>query len=465
MHQKARLYAIAAGDAARERMGFADAKELYERALRLWGEGDEQGRLDLLMKLSWAALLTSDISAARISLIEAEAGWRALGNDRQAGLALAMLGRGYFFSGETERATEALQQAIDLLEGEGPTPELIRALVWFSILSIVSGRAEEGAALSRKGLDMAQALGIDEARSDLLTSLGSFEVMMGDPTGVDRIREGLDIAERAKDIEAIGRAYVNIPVALSELSEDAEGVAFCRLGREVMRKLGSAAFEWSIAAKEAELLFDLGRYGEAEELSREVLGPYRAVIVAPSLVWAGSTLALILARRGRPEQARQQIDPILPIARRVGGSMFLPAALIAEAELEEGRGNVAAAAVSMREVLEILMDTSAVAHQYRAIVPAARLVPEEAGPLLNRVQGLESHQSFQARVAEARGCLSGDRKLLATAADLYGALALPYQEARCRMDLEQWDRAAELIERLGIWEGPMGVRLRTVAGR
>ncbi len=47
--EKARLYAIEAGDVARERMGFAEAKRRYETGLRLWGEGDELGRLELLM--------------------------------------------------------------------------------------------------------------------------------------------------------------------------------------------------------------------------------------------------------------------------------------------------------------------------------------------------------------------------------------------------------------------------------
>jgi adenylate cyclase len=91
--EKARRYAVAAGDVARERMGFVEAKSLYESALRVWGEGDEEGRLELLMKLGRAATNAGDASGARTALVEAEAGWRALGDVQRSGGALAVLGR------------------------------------------------------------------------------------------------------------------------------------------------------------------------------------------------------------------------------------------------------------------------------------------------------------------------------------------------------------------------------------
>src|SRR5204862_3336576 len=51
--EKARAYAMRAGDLAIQRMGFVEAKDRFETALRVWGEGDEEGRLELLAKLGW----------------------------------------------------------------------------------------------------------------------------------------------------------------------------------------------------------------------------------------------------------------------------------------------------------------------------------------------------------------------------------------------------------------------------
>ncbi|CAN5326878.1 adenylate/guanylate cyclase domain-containing protein [soil metagenome] len=458
---KARAYALAAGDAAAERMGFVEARDLYERALRLWGEGDEEGRATLLMKLGWAALLTADSAAARTALIEAEAAWRAIGNKHQAGAALAMLGRVYFFSGESERGVEALRQAIDLLEPEGPSPELVRALTWTAIFNMISGRIEEGTELSERGLRIVEELGLEQARPHLLMSLGSFRVLRGDPAGVDQVRIGLDLAEAAEDVEAIGRAYVNLCLSLAELSQNSEGIAIARRGRDVTKKLGAPSFEWNIAGKEAEMLLELGRYEDAVDLCREILGPQRALMVAPALVWAGSYLCLALLRRGAFDEGRANLDEILPVARRIGGTMFLPTALLAEAELEEARSNRAAARHAVAEVLSIVVDTSAFTQQFRAVVPAARLLPRrEVRPLLRRLRDRATHDAFRARLAEAQGIVEGDERRTREAATLYESLRLPYQEARCLIELGDLKAAAGILRRFGLEDGPLGQRVR-----
>ena len=40
-------------------MGFVEALRRYRTALELWGEGDEEARLDLLLKIGRASLLAA----------------------------------------------------------------------------------------------------------------------------------------------------------------------------------------------------------------------------------------------------------------------------------------------------------------------------------------------------------------------------------------------------------------------
>lgn len=462
--EKARAYAVKAGDMASQRMGFVEAKGRYETALRLWGEGDEEGRLDLMMNLAQAALLGGDEATARTTLVEAEARWRELGNIRKAGAALASLGRVYWVTGESDRGAEVLSRAVQLLEPEGPSPELVWAFVWTSTLNMLGGRVDVALSFATRGLAMAEQLAMEGAQSHLLNNIGCCECFTGDPSGLDRIRRALELAESSGEAEAIGRAHVNLPSTLADFSYNQEAVALCRKGREVMRKLGSPTFEWFIAANEAFSLVALGEYRPAEALARAAMAE-RSVLGAPGLVNAGGNLGWLCTRLGRFEEARQVFDEILPLARGVGGAEFLSRFLRGQAELEEARGNLAAARQAMEEAVQIVFETPSTGHWFMVLPQAARLLPkEEATILMDRVAGRAKHRAFEANVIEAEGYLTQNDELLRKAADMYRSFELPYEEARCRLEAGEPDRAREIIERYGLHDGPLGALLRERRG-
>jgi adenylate cyclase len=197
IHDKARRYAVAAGDVAQARMGFAEAERRYQSALGLWGEGDEEGRLQLLMKLAHAAMLGGNSTTARTAFIGAEEGWRRLGDLRRAGAALAGLGRTLWAAGETERSADALNRAISLLEGLGPSRELVQAYAWLSTLRMLEGMSQEASELAETALPLAEQLGLDAPRSDLLNTLGVCEVYSGREEGLERLELAFAIARES----------------------------------------------------------------------------------------------------------------------------------------------------------------------------------------------------------------------------------------------------------------------------
>ncbi len=463
--EKAREYAVRAGDLAGRRMGFVEAKERYETALRLWGQGDEPGRLDLLMRLGRAALIAGDGAGARTAFLEAEAGWRAIGEVLPAGAALATLGRVYWVTGETDRAAEALHRAIELLEPEGSTQELVQAFVWGSTLTMLLARVDESARLARRGLRMAEELGLDVARAHLLQNLGIGEACIGDTAGIDRLREALDLAERTGDPEAIGRAYTNLPEILDEFGQGREAIELCRRGRDVMRRLGAPAYEWFVAGNEARILMHTGRYEEAEALAREALGHERAMRTPPGIVNAAVALLFALTRRGRYVDAQQVRDETAPLAHAAGGGDFLGRFLAAEVELEETRGNRAAARQVVEEAVALIFANPSVMHHVYVVAAAARLLPrEQAEGLLVRVRQRARHPAQEAPLRMAEGYLAGNPESFREAAGLYRKLELPYEEAWCRLEAGERDRATEIIERFDLQEGPLGARLRQLRG-
>ncbi|HEV8682027.1 MAG TPA: adenylate/guanylate cyclase domain-containing protein [Actinomycetota bacterium] len=464
--EKARQYALAAGDLARDRMGFVEARARYETAFRLWGEGDEPGRLELLTKLGWARFLGGDVGGARTAYVEAEAGWRAIGDVVRAGGALATLGRILWNTGEGERASQALKRAIEVLEPGGPSPELLQAHVWLSTQRMLLGQTDDSVTLATRGLEIEEVLHLDGPRSQLLNNLGVCLSQRGDPAALDRLREARELAERSGDAEARGRIYTNLPSVLAVFSRHREAVELCERGREAMRQLGAPSFEQFIAANEASSLMEMGRYEDAEALSREALDQLRVIGSVPGIVNSGMTLADSMSRRGRYEDAARLADDVVPLARGLGGAEFLSIALATQARLEQARGNLASARQAIAEAAEEVMATPSVAHVFVVLAPAARLLPEErTRELLDRVKPVAVDPSFQAIVAEAEAILASDRDLFARAADLYASLELPYQEARCRLEAGELDRAREIIDRYGLQDGPLGARLRELEAR
>jgi len=295
-----------------------------------------------------------------------------------------------------------------------------------------------------------------------MNNVGVCESMLGDPGGLDRVRESMRLAEESGDAEAIGRAYSNLPATLAMYLRHGEAAEISNRGREVSRRLGAPGYEWFHAANEASSLAELGRYEDAEALAQESLEHTRTVKAAPGIANAGATLVQTLLPRGRYEEAREIMDEIVPIARGLGGNEFLALCLRLEAELELARGNINAARLAIQEALDVVLATPAVWHVLELLLPTAQLLPERAEALLERVRPAVRDPAFQATVEEAEGVLYGDRDRFARAADIYRSFDVSYREARCRLESGDLDRARELIRRFGLENGPLGARLREI---
>jgi hypothetical protein len=83
-----------------------------------------------------------------------------------------------------------------------------------------------------------------------------------------------------------------------------------------------------------------------------------------------------------------------------------------------------------------------------------------AGELLARVRSSVRDPSWEAAVAEAEGWMNGDAAAFARAAGLYASLEIPYEEARCRIEAGDLDRARELLKTFGLEKSPLAARLR-----
>src|SRR5439155_10123426 len=313
---------------------------------------------------------------------------------------------------------------------------------------------------ARRGLGLAEQLGLQALRAQLLNTLGVCEVTASDPEGAEKIAQALELAREVGHADAIGRAYNNLASTLVDLGEGARAAAVAEEGREVARGLGLTGFEWFIAGNLAGALVLLGRLEEAETLTRQIIYEQRAALGPPGVINAGGPRAQALTRLGRYQEARAQTDELLPLARGLGGSEFLARVLDMEAELELARGNVGAAKHAIREAIEITLANPSRAHAVLVLPTAARLLPgDELQPLLARVADLSPSPAWDALRAEADGLIRRDRERLREAAALFLTSDMPYEAVRCLLDADELEQARELIDRHGFAAGPLGSRL------
>jgi tetratricopeptide (TPR) repeat protein len=329
-----------------------------------------------------------------------------------------------------------------------------------STTNMLVGRFDDATGIAQKGVAMAEQLGLKGPRSQLLNTLGVCMASQGDASGIEHIRMALGLAEESAEAEAVGRAYTNLPSMLANYGYHREAVELEERGREVLRRFGAMGMDQFVRANEAGSLIELGQYEDAEAMAREAREEARAMGAAPGAVNAGMTIALVTIRKGRYDEARRILDEILPLARGLGGTEFLLQALGVEVELEWGRGNLATAAQSLAEAIQLVLESATVIHVLYVLVPAAALGATRVGELLDRVRAPGLDTVFRATAAEAEGWLSGDADRFGQAADLYASLELPYQEARAALGAGQLERAESIIKRFGLENGPLGARLR-----
>ncbi len=447
--ERARAYAVAAGDLAMERNGYGEAVRRYETALRLWGEGADDERLDMLVKLGRAAQIAGELATSRTALIEAADGFEARGEPVRAGGALAVLGRTHWIAGEGARAGEVLERAIELL-GKHPTPELVQAYNWAATGRMFEGRYVEGRELATRGLALAEQLELLALRSHLLNSMGVCTVGLGDTGGIAMVEEALALALESGEPDAIGRGYTNLSDSLVKTGRLRESVDVAEAGRAATRALGAPLIEWFIAANEASALVLLGRYEETDALTSEILEGTQAILGAPGVVNAGMTRIMLLTRQGEHGDARRVADDVLPIARGIGGSEFFGQFLTIEAELERARGNAAAARQALREAVALAVDEDS-SHLLPMLLAATQLLSSgEVADLLDRARLLPSTPLSDAYRLEAEAALAADASRLLEAAKLYREVEMPFEEARCLAASGDEAGAAAIHVRLGI---------------
>jgi hypothetical protein len=115
---------------------------------------------------------------------------------------------------------------------------------------------------ARQALELAEALGFDEQRAQLLITVGSARWFSGDRDGRTDILRGLEIALAGDYPQATWRAYVNLGGCAEQEGDLQESLRLSNEAGRVAQRLGVRdELRWHQATA-IELFFELGQWQE-----------------------------------------------------------------------------------------------------------------------------------------------------------------------------------------------------------
>jgi class 3 adenylate cyclase/tetratricopeptide (TPR) repeat protein len=353
LRQQATRTLVMAGDRAMGLdAGRADA--YYQRALGLMGP-DDPGRAEVLILAGQAMGELGFGSAIELHQEAAELA-KANGDRLTAGQAQLLYAEGLRFKLGVSAGEEALDEAIALLEPEAPSEYLAAAYLERAAGHMLQGDLDSQTEWAERGIELADRLGLDEAKGRGLSIRGVARFDAGDiDGGMADLEESLMIAD-ASSVRGIHvmHAHVN----LADYTRWAIGPAPAQeIYERGIKKAQERGTDWSWSAAETMwTLFDLGRWDEVLATGDHLVnGREEGTQIR---AWAQSIQALVSTWRGDLETADALHAEYLPGLREIGDPQQFAPALITAAKTKLAQGDAAEAGLLLDEFIAITEEKS-----------------------------------------------------------------------------------------------------------
>jgi DNA-binding CsgD family transcriptional regulator len=488
---------IEAAAAAEHVYAFAEAQLQLERVLALWDrvpDAEARAGMDrvlLLSRCAEAADAAGDTDRAAQLVRQAMALVDQARHPQRLGLLHEQLARYLRTLGDPDALGEQ-QQAVRLVRPE-PSPERARVLGSLAQLLVLVARFVEARGLAEEAAAIARQVGARAEEANARAALGGALAHLGEPdAGLAELQAARRLATQAGDVTAVLRAMVNHSDVLLAAGRLHEAATVALGGIQEARRLGLArSFGPFLAANATEALVALGRWDQAERVSREGLDVAWSDAASVTLPLPRAALELGLGDLDAAEarlRAAQRLLPTPVYEPQQSGPLFAGLAELAlwRGDLERARGLVAEAMPLVEANPRYAAPLDALGMRVeadRAELARARR-PGEAAPddgtataLLERLQGaaaspaaagLPELAAWRATAVAERARQAGrpDPATWAAAAATWERLGQPYRVAyACFRQAEALlaangdrDTAAEALRRAADITGRLGAR-------
>ena len=322
-------FASAAGERAALVGAHREAAAQYARALRFADGLGPHDRADLLKRRSRECYLTDQPDEAIDALNGAIDCFREQGDRRNEGDSLRRLANILWCPGRVADANETAQKALGVLEQLPPSHEL--AMAYATLASLCKDGDEFGEALAwgSRALELAERLDDTETLMYSLNTLGTTELLGGDPDGLERLERSLELAEQADSGDHVGRAFVHLAWAGTRCRDFELADRFLERGLAYVSERGLDLWRFYLLAFRARIELDRGQWSEAVDSATLIF--QKPVISTFPRIQAHVVLGLVRARRGEPDP-HAPLDEALALALPTGELPRIAAAAAARAE-------------------------------------------------------------------------------------------------------------------------------------
>jgi len=462
LKERLRRYLALAGERAR-RLDARKASDYYHRALELTGD-DHPEHAEALSQAGTAAWDAGDLADALELHEHALSEYRARNDGLGVGRTLAELSHLNWARGDPETADPYLDEAIAVLEREGPSPDLAHAYMRVSGRAMLSARPAEVIEPAERAIELAKEFGVEDKVLFAWQALGAAKCDLGDPGGIDVLDDALSRALASGTAQVGITAYNNLSYFVWLMDSAQRALEIKREGIEYARRRAAMAL-W-LRMEEMWILFDLGEWDTVLEIAGELGEWDREHPQAGHIGASAATFhAFVLTLRGGAAAVADASDAFVPAARKIGDPQELGPALSAAALIAQARGD-ASAAIAYVEELDAVTQAKPDSVRLQYALPVLRL-----GIELDRLDlgerffdrpapaGARQETVFaagNAAIAEARGDVEEAGSLYVEAIRLLESYDMPFELAhallghwRCTGEDESLRRAQEIFTRLG----------------
>jgi len=424
---------------------FARERMHLERCVALVQE-DDAARIELLLRLSYAAFHTDDRPIAARVAEDARRLAVAQGTPIQVARALLAAYTPNFQLGDDAAAEAALAGAIEVLEPLGESSELASAYATRAARALFEDRAEEGLTWGRRAIALARNTG--DLRIEVMATnwVGWALASRGDPEGVAIIRGAAALAREHGLVDWAMRTYLNLIGFLRQwAAEDGEIAAVHQSAAELAER-----HHWRsdrFLAAETWRAFDEARWDDVVRLTAQI---------SPAPFFAAAHLLGAFAETARrgPEYGLRHVAAIRGVLTAAGAASYV-AEGVRSAETMLLAGDLSAA-LQHAEPAAALADRYLGATAVDAAIVSAVIAASRAGDLAARRRWLDvaadgcttGRPGALARRAFASAERAGDEGDLDRAIEIHDEHAILFDRALSPFGWTQTQiRRAELLVR------------------
>ena len=234
--------------------------------------------------------------------------WRQAGRQDKVGDNLAGLARMHRYRGESAQAQACIEQAAALLAAQPPSAEQGRTFALRAQFCMLQGRMDDAQDWAQRALRVAEHVGDAPTRAHVLNTLGTAQMLSGDPEGEAPVRESLALSLQHGLQEHAARAYTNLVEGLMALRDLARADAMASEGLAFDTAHDFGRWIDYLVGRQAQLRFEQERYTEALTMAESLLARPQdlSLMRLPALI-ARACASLRLGDAAAPEAMAQAL--------------------------------------------------------------------------------------------------------------------------------------------------------------